>query len=755
MAAAPPPAKNQGKAKQHVTGARFRQRKISVKQPLTIYKQRDLPTLDSNELEPSQVHHLNSNASSSSTQQPRDLHAVETGVDKNEEEEVHLQQVINAAQKALLGSKKEEKSSDMYIPTPDASRIWPEAHKYYKDQKFKQPETYIKFSATVEDTVGVEYNMDEVDEKFYRETLCKYYPKKKNKSDENNRKCTELEFETICDKLEKTIEARQPFLSMDPSNILSYEELSSYIVDQFKSAVKTSNPYIVTNGGNLEYISTTALKERLSKEIKYEPFVTIFDKNQMSTSAVRPIPKLFELFGRPVYDHWKERKIERKGKTIQPTLKFEDPNSNEKENDNDPYICFRRREFRQARKTRRADTIGAERIRLMQKSLHRARDLIMSVSEREILKLDNFQAEHELFKARCATKACKRELNIKGDEYLFFPHKKKKIVRTEDEEKEKKREKKKQDQELALKQQQALQQQQQQPPQPPQPPQQAPSKQDGTSTSQPYVKLPPAKVPDMDLVTVSLVLKEKNETIKRAVLEKLRKRKEHDKGFINLTDDPYQPFFDISTNRAEELSHIPYSSIAATHYHQFNTSNYMNDQLKKLLEEKKPLPGVKTFLGSNGELVPSKAFPHLLSLLEEKYKATSGYIERLLQSVETQDFSSYTNGFKDVEPKETNEPVMAFPQRIRRRVGRAGRVFLDHQQEYPQPNFLQDTDRVGGIPDVYCKEDAIKRLQSKWKFDTEYKTTEPFSLDPSKLNGISPSTQSIRFGSMLLNRTRK
>lgn len=196
----------------------------------------------------------------------------------------------------------------MYIPTPDASRIWPEAHKYYKDQKFKQPETYIKFSATVEDTVGVEYNMDEVDEKFYRETLCKYYPKKKNKSDENNRKCTELEFETICDKLEKTIEARQPFLSMDPSNILSYEELSSYIVDQFKSAVKTSNPYIVTNGGNLEYISTTALKERLSKEIKYEPFVTIFDKNQMSTSAVRPIPKLFELFGRPVYDHWKERK---------------------------------------------------------------------------------------------------------------------------------------------------------------------------------------------------------------------------------------------------------------------------------------------------------------------------------------------------------------------------------------------------------------------------------------------------------------
>ena len=143
----------------------------------------------------------------------------------------------------------------------------------------------------------------------------------------------------------------------------------------------------------------------------------------------------------------------------------------------------------------------------------------------------------------------------------------------------------------------------------------------------------------------------------------------------------------------------------------------------------------------------------MLSLLEEKYKATSGYIERLLQSVETQDFSSYTNGFKDVEPKETNEPVMAFPENTSKS-GQGWQGFLGPPARVPATEFSA-RHRCGGIPDVYCKEDAIKRLQSKWKFDTEYKTTEPFSLDPSKLNGISPSTQSIRFGSMLLNRTRK
>ncbi|EGW34601.1 uncharacterized protein SPAPADRAFT_60034, partial [Spathaspora passalidarum NRRL Y-27907] len=346
--------------------------------------------------------------------------------------------------------------------------------------------------------------MDEIDEQFFNDTLTKHYPKvpnaKKNKSEENTRKCTELEFETICDRLEKTIESRQPFLSMDPSNILSYEELSTYIIDQFKSTVKSNNPYVESSGGTLEYISTTTLKERLSKELNYEPFTTLFDKNPMeqtSTRLVRPIPKLFELFGKPIYEHWKERKIERKGKSIKPMLKFEDPNANEKDNDNDPYICFRRREFRQARKTRRADTLGAERIRLLQKSLHRARDLVLSVSERELMKLESLQSELDIFKLRCEAKNLKRTVGVKGDDYLFFPHKRKKVIkpREEEEEREVKRKERRKGESLHA-------------PVPtvhkdkhvPQPQPVA----EGAATSQPYVKLPPSKIPDMELVTVSL-----------------------------------------------------------------------------------------------------------------------------------------------------------------------------------------------------------------------------------------------------------
>ncbi|OBA23615.1 hypothetical protein METBIDRAFT_76605 [Metschnikowia bicuspidata var. bicuspidata NRRL YB-4993] len=777
-------------------GARFRQRKISVKISLPIYNASEISGTDQ-DLEPSQLHHLNASA-----QQSRDLHTVETGVDKNEEDEVHLQQVINAAQRVLLGSNNEsdkgKELSSVYIPTPDASKTWPDAKKYYSDEAFIEPESYIKFSATVEDTLGIEYNMDEEDEAFFNEAFAsdtdksgaKQELKKTNELAKpsleagSNRSCTMLEFEAICDKFEKKIEERQPFLSMDPTNILSYKELSSLIIEEFNSSA-TSDFSIAQTGLDQKYISTSTIKEKLSKELGFAPFVTTFDKNQQSTLGIRSIPKLLKLFGEPIYNHWRKRKIARKGKSITPTLKFEDPNANEKDNDNDPYVCFRRREFRQARKTRRADNLGAERIRMLQKSLKRAREIIFSVCKREILKLENWEADHEIFRLRTEAKGVKRLVGIKGDDHLFYPHKRKKIIKIEPEEEEQieapkfKKEKKKQQDTV---------------------PSFTQSKESGNfngqsqpeaSSTQPYVKLPPSKIPDMDLVTVSFVINEKTEAIKRAVLEKLKKRKESDKGFVNITYDPHQPFFNISTNRENkqlELSHIPYSSIAASHYHQFNTTNVIDDQVVKALEDgSKAFPGVKSFSGASGELVPSRNFPHLHSLLTKhlnlKLDESSSYIAQLLSNVENNDFSSYTKGFKKLMDDEsdtmddTSEPIF----RLRKRLGRANRTFIDRRglvarpddaidewlnfsdsDEEPNANLIDKSSEFAErlkLKDAYHnKKDAVLRLDSRWKFDEDYPDydrgiRDPFSLNPSKLNSISDDTQSIRFGSMLLSKS--
>ncbi|SGZ56564.1 CIC11C00000000017 [Sungouiella intermedia] len=785
------PSKNASSGKAGA-GARFRQRKISVKVSLPIFNQKDVSGGEL-ELEPSQLHHLNAGAA----QQPRDLHAIETGVDKNEEDEVHLQQVINAAQRVLLGASdsKDDKglASSVYIPTPDASKLWKDAPKYYNDPTFIEPESYIKFSATVEDTLGVEYNMDEVDEEFFNNTLIKEYPKPQKKTDkrksekdspsdsslDESKVCTELEFETLCDKFEKTIEEKQPFLSMDPSTILSYKELSTIILDEFNSSANKDYPYLLT-GSNLKYISTTTLKEKLSKELSFEPFVTAFDKDQLSTCSTRSIPKLMQLFGQPIYEHWKGRKLERKGKAITASLKFEDPNANEKDNDNDPYICFRRREFRQARKTRRADNLGAERIRLMQKSLKRARELVLSVCKRELLKLQSWESDYEIFKLRCEAKSVKRSVGIKGDDHLFYPHKRKKIIKIEPEEEEEveytktKKERKRQQESgtpaFPASKERLLNGQ----------------TQPEASSTQPYVKLPPSKIPDMDLVTVSLVLKEKNEAIKRAVLEKLRKRKDHDKGYVNITYDPYQPFFNISTNKGNkqmELSHIPYSSIASSNYHQVNTTNVLSDQLKKLLEEaKRPFPGMKTFSGSSGELIPSKPFPHLQTLLKDHLNSKmndSGYIAQLLSNIESNNFSTYSNGFgkQEGEEDEDGSDISGPIFRLRKRAARANRIFVDRKGLMNRPDdainsWLNETDSQEldaidqdmmdlhkAIPNAYdCKADAVKRMDSRWRFDDDYPEYDkgirnPFSLDPSRLNSISDDTQSIRFGSMLLSKS--
>lgn len=793
------PKQGSNGSKQASGGARFRQRKISVKQPLTIYKQRDLPSLDaSNELEPSQIHHLSLNAGA----QQRDLHSIETGVDKNEEDEVHLQQVIHAAQRALMSSKnasiKETKKQQeqVYIPTPDASKLWTEADHYYNDHTFREPESYIKFSATIEDTVGIEYNMDEEDEEFLNNVLNNKFNREENasnnskSSDTNNKSkskfdappdsCTETEFELICDKLEKTIEEKQPFIATDPESLLSYEETSAYILEEYNSS-DNDKAYIHSNT-NSKYISTTTLKEKLARELSYYPFRTLYDKdpwNAKEANSARPIPELLKLFGKPIYEHWKQRKVRRKGKPIFPSLKFEDPNATEKDNDNDPYICFRRREFRQARKTRRADTLGAERIRLLQRSMQRARDLVLAVSKREVTKLRIWESDRKIFELRSEAKSLKRAAGVRGDDYLFYAHKKRKPtkIKIEEEEKDfKKRERKSRYEtardgtESAISSSMATHRDRNAHYN------QASSHESG-NVSQPYVKLPPSKIPDMDLVTVSLVLREKNETIKRAVLEKLRKRKEQDKSYVNFTDDPYQPYFDIKTDEDHlyELSHIPYSSIAASLFHQFNTSNCLSDRLRNILEEgKKPLPGLKSFRGSNGELIPSKEFPHLLTLLQEHINnnsvASDNYIAQLLSNIETNNFSAYNVGYGHSQRKSSDAPKLSDPVfRMRKRMGRLQRTFIDRRGLIKEADFINlddlisedeiDDDSMVSSKNVYdSAQDEVKRLKSRWKFDTDLTEYEkgiqnPFSLDPSKLNCISDDTQSIRFGSMLLSKS--
>jgi len=106
------------------------------------------------------------------------------------------------------------------------------------------------------------------------------------------------------------------------------------------------------------------------------------------------------------------------GKPIAPSLKFEE---NEKDDNNDPYICFRRREVRQVRKTRRQDAVTSERIRRLRAEMQQARDLVTMVSTREKCREEALKSDKALFLMRSRVKEVKRKLAIVGGDEDLVP----------------------------------------------------------------------------------------------------------------------------------------------------------------------------------------------------------------------------------------------------------------------------------------------------------------------------------------------
>ena len=271
--------------------------------------------------------------------------------------EHHLQAAISSQAAAATSSSNNVKQ--VYIPTPDASKVVPGFEKYY-GKKFQEPTTYIKFSATVEDSVGVVYCMDEQDEAW----LIKFNHSRRSKDGP----CSEDQFELVMDTFENVVNENQPFLTTDVSQIMAFDDIEARLKSQHHPAVK--------------------------------------------------------LFGQAIYPHWKERRTARAGVQITPTLRVEEA----EKDDADPYVCFRRREVRQVRKTRRSDQQSTEKLRQLRLDIYRLRDLVDMVTKREKLKLDQLQIDTKLFDHRSLVKRAKRQLKIPGDdEDLVAHHKKKRL----------------------------------------------------------------------------------------------------------------------------------------------------------------------------------------------------------------------------------------------------------------------------------------------------------------------------------------
>ena len=124
-----------------------------------------------------------------------------------------------------------------------------------------------------------------------------------------------------------------------------------------------------------------------------------------------------------VYEHWRTRRSKNDNRRLTATLKFETGVGTD---DGDPYVCFRRREVRQIRKTRGRDAQSVEKLKKLRKELEDSRQLISLARQRELTKRELLSVDRRIFEQRAKLRTIKKELPEhlrSGDEDLLINQK--------------------------------------------------------------------------------------------------------------------------------------------------------------------------------------------------------------------------------------------------------------------------------------------------------------------------------------------
>lgn len=248
---------------------------------------------------------------------------------------------------------------DASIPTPQISSSQIKYDRLYPPV-FTQPATYIRSSSTVEDSIGVPYCMSEEDEAILEQLNAKHQPAPGQPSE-----CTEDWFEQVMNAFEETSVMRQPFSAVDNPPVLSLEEMEASFNDTVEDGAR--------------------------------------------------------FFAREIYDYWKAERIKRGNRNLVPKLKTLKMDSGQEADDQDAYVCFRRREVRQVRKTRGRDAQVVEKLKRLRRELEEGRHLIDLVKQRELGRGEDLTLSRKMFEQRASVRDMKRTLHIedKEDELLI------------------------------------------------------------------------------------------------------------------------------------------------------------------------------------------------------------------------------------------------------------------------------------------------------------------------------------------------
>lgn len=130
-----------------------------------------------------------------------------------------------------------------------------------------------------------------------------------------------------------------------------------------------------------------------------------------------PPPSRLSALSQVAYPYWKERRIERGGHRIIPALNYD-----ESDVKNESYICFRRREVKQVRKTRASQVSVSDKLLRLQAEMSVALELAQSLLRREGIKRESAELAEHVWQKRAAFVDLKRkfsQFSAKEDEDLL------------------------------------------------------------------------------------------------------------------------------------------------------------------------------------------------------------------------------------------------------------------------------------------------------------------------------------------------
>lgn len=213
----------------------------------------------------------------------------------------------------------------------------------------------------------------------------------------------------------------------------SYTRFSSTVEDEIKGAT-----YDMTEEDDV-FLKSFNGKRPPAQQLSEDDFEKIMESFEETASYLTPfaavdksiapysdmVPGLNNLdcackglpHAKELYEYWKQRRQACNG-PLHPPLKFE---THQDTDDMDPYVCFRRREVRQTRKTRARDVQSADKLKRLRRELEEGRNLVLESYQREVDKRELLQLEKSVYETRASLKELKVRLGIKSNDSDLLP----------------------------------------------------------------------------------------------------------------------------------------------------------------------------------------------------------------------------------------------------------------------------------------------------------------------------------------------